>query len=380
MQLAEYFDEVILILRDDEVVETKFPDNVNIHSISYGNYNTGKTLRRNFFSVISVYTRDFFLGGISSFNIRAMKFNFSSLLRSYYLAKEIEKIEEIKTADLIYTFWFDNWATVLAILKKQNKISDFCSLAHGYDVFEERQIKTQRIEYRWFQLKYIKKVISISQAGKKYLINRYKEYSAKIDCEYLQIHGFSESVIGNSQEYTIVSCANFNPVKRLELIPKLLEKFNSNIKWVHIGEVNENDKQAQSFFHNIEILKSANPNVSVYLLGKLSNKEVNEYYQSNAIAALISVSESEGLPVSMMEAISAGIPIISTNVGGCSEIVNEKTGILINEKIDFNETAYRIEKFLLTKATDKIFREGCKLFWEDNFSINKSKFLGKFNL
>ena len=52
-------------------------------------------------------------------------------------------------------------------------------------------------------------------------------------------------------------------------------------------------------------------------------------------------SLSEGIPVSIMEAISFGIPIIATNVGGNAEIVNDETGVLIPVNIDqaaFNET------------------------------------------
>lgn len=53
------------------------------------------------------------------------------------------------------------------------------------------------------------------------------------------------------------------------------------------------------------------------------------------------MSLSEGIPVSIMEAISFGIPIIATNVGGNAEIVNDETGVLIPVNIDqaaFNET------------------------------------------
>ena len=51
------------------------------------------------------------------------------------------------------------------------------------------------------------------------------------------------------------------------------------------------------------------------------------------IDIFINLSTTEGLPVSIMEAMSYGIPVIATNVGGTSEIVDNESGILID--IDF---------------------------------------------
>ena len=55
-----------------------------------------------------------------------------------------------------------------------------------------------------------------------------------------------------------------------------------------------------------------------------------ENYLSDADIYVAS-SIFEGLPLSMLEAMSAGLPIVSTNVGGVHDIVeNEKNGILID--------------------------------------------------
>ena len=40
----------------------------------------------------------------------------------------------------------------------------------------------------------------------------------------------------------------------------------------------------------------------------------------------LTVSANEGIPVSIMEAQSFGIPVIATDVGGISEIVNNVNG------------------------------------------------------
>jgi len=48
----------------------------------------------------------------------------------------------------------------------------------------------------------------------------------------------------------------------------------------------------------------------------------------------MNLSETEGIPVSIMEAQSAGVPILATNLGGTSEIVNNENGFLVEK--DFN--------------------------------------------
>lgn len=60
----------------------------------------------------------------------------------------------------------------------------------------------------------------------------------------------------------------------------------------------------------------------------------------------INVSSSEGLPVSIMEACSFGIPIIATNVGGTAEIVQAGVnGILLKEQFETEVLKQAILRF-----------------------------------
>ena len=65
------------------------------------------------------------------------------------------------------------------------------------------------------------------------------------------------------------------------------------------------------------------------LAGQLENRDVLSFYERHHVDALLSLSLSEGLPVSMMEAQSYGIPVVACAVQGVPEIVNEDTGILV---------------------------------------------------
>jgi glycosyltransferase involved in cell wall biosynthesis len=66
----------------------------------------------------------------------------------------------------------------------------------------------------------------------------------------------------------------------------------------------------------------------IILKGWLSHDRVDEVYKTSDI--LVLPSYAEGLPMSILEAISYGLPIVSTDVGGISEAVEEgKNGYLI---------------------------------------------------
>ena len=87
----------------------------------------------------------------------------------------------------------------------------------------------------------------------------------------------------------------------------------------------------------------------------------------------INVSEYEGIPVSIMEAISAGIPVIATDVGGTSEIIDEKFGKLIPKDFKVEYLAEIITKFHFKSFEEKNeMRNSARLFWNEKFNAEKN--------
>ena len=91
------------------------------------------------------------------------------------------------------------------------------------------------------------------------------------------------------------------------------------------------------------------------------------------IDLFLNVSESEGIPVSIMEAISAGIPVIATDVGGTSEIVNDSFGTLIPKYFLINDLAKIIFQFNRKREEQKKqMKTNAKKFWSENFDAMKN--------
>ena len=300
--------------------------------------------------------------------------NFSFLRQSEYLSNFLIKTlnKEYNHLNFKYiSFWMDGYSNQLSLLKKSKKIKYAYSFAHGRDLFEWREPNTGKLPFKKFQLQYLNKVFSISNTGTEYLKNRYPRYRDKISTSYLGSYNLGISEFKKENVFTIVSCATIRDVKRIYLIAEALCLSSRKIKWIHIGNQNLNNTTDPS----IPIYKSAieklklNDNVEFVATNAMTNEEVYELYKKTSINLFVSVSETEGLPVSMMEAISFGIPLMGTDVGGCKEIITNETGVLLPENISAEQLVQEFEKFEDSELNSVEFRERVRTFWAKNFNI-----------
>ena len=91
------------------------------------------------------------------------------------------------------------------------------------------------------------------------------------------------------------------------------------------------------------------------------------------IDLFINVSETEGIPVSIMEAMSFGIPCIATNVGGNPEIVNATNGFLISANPSVEEIKKVLIDFMQLNTEKHIeLRRNARKTWEQNFNAESN--------
>lgn len=81
--------------------------------------------------------------------------------------------------------------------------------------------------------------------------------------------------------------------------------------------------------------------------------------------------EKEGIPVVLMEAMSYGIPVISTNTGGIPELLAGEAGIIIEER-NAKQLADSLEKIIQNKELVKeVGRRGYRKV-EEGFNLDKN--------
>ncbi|QQZ07862.1 glycosyltransferase family 4 protein [Heyndrickxia vini] len=105
----------------------------------------------------------------------------------------------------------------------------------------------------------------------------------------------------------------------------------------------------------------------VTFLGK--RDDVPEILANSQIFILL--SKWEGLPLSIIEAMRSGLPVIASNVGGVSELVqNGKSGFLI-EKGDKEGLLEKITQLIDQPMLRKQFGQSGRMIYIENFTIER---------
>lgn len=309
----------------------------------------------------------------SQFLLHLLKEVYPAEVNFQILKNRIEK-KYLNDQVCVLSTWFDSNAYAVARLKRKYPQIMAVSYAHAFEVNPERGpfIALSLNDYKHT---FLDKVYFISKNVLKSYLKELgyidSKFINKIEVHYLgTCNGNANNEKMKSDSFNLLSCSGMSSVKRIDLILDMLEQWSlCPITWTHIG--------FGSLWAEIErrskMIESVNPNVKIKLLGKLSNREVHEFYKKNPVDLFINVSKSEGLPVSIMEAISYGIPVIATNVGGTSEIVNDKTGFLISSNPNINEIEKIIKNYIkFSEEKKELLRKSAKAFWSENFNSDKN--------
>lgn len=275
--------------------------------------------------------------GYRGINLKSVRYVTRELMRdalkATYLMPPIKKIfsQYQNLPVTAYTYWKGPATAALCYAKKQGLLTSCATRCHGGDLYYD----ILPFPYRPFDKFLAAKcdlVMPVSQSG----------------ADHLLAHGFSkdqllvarlgvekhQNISPSSTDgiLRIASCSNLIPVKRIKLLCQALSHLSHPFHWVHFGD-GEQRSEVEKYVENFPAQSSAT------LYGRIANHEVLSYYQRNPVDVFVNVSSSEGVPVSIMEALMAGIPCIASDVGGISELVDSCCGQLLASDLDHNDLA-----------------------------------------
>lgn len=289
------------------------------------------------------------------------KTRFTDWIKAYFTinnllnSKEIKQISKELTHQDVFYFYWGKWSNLLAYFWKDR--CHFVSRFHGEgDLWEE--IHKGYVPLRKEVVKSLDAAVFISHKGETYFKQRYPDCKTQVfplgsnDIDYCKKK--------SSDLVRVISCSTVSELKRVTLIyESLLTMKNVKIEWTHIGD----GPLMGTLKQMVEVNK--NSSVKVILTGALNHEDVLDYYTKHGFDVFINLSTNEGVPVSIMEAISCDIPVVATNVGGNSEIVTEETGLLVSANPTPNEVAEAI-----SKVTQNSFEP--RIFWENHYDAAKN--------
>lgn len=383
--LSSAFDKVVIIPRSlpskIERIDRNLPKNVQINtSLLLKNETSTDIISSYFHAILSAVTSRYFyaeiyknpwtIGNLTAFK-RVVGYLSGALKTRDWVLEYAQQNSTVLSNTVFYTYWLDSATTGVGIAKKEYTEINLVSRAHGGDLYEERH-DPPYFPYRYETLSLLNRLYLISEHGCNYLTKRYPKFQGKFELARLGVEepGFSTKSSSDGI-FRIVSCSYIVPVKRIDLLiyglKELCQKHPKELfEWVHIGygSIEEQIK---------EIAKNNLPtNISSIFLGSIPNADVISFYQNNQVDAFINVSASEGIPVSIMEAQSCGIPVIGTAVGGTPEIISKDVGILLSENPTPQEIADAIWELKNDSGRLDILRENSKSNWDEKYNAKRN--------
>lgn len=246
---------------------------------------------------------------------------FRNFFRVYnILRKQKPDVVHYHLNTLLYGFW----PALFLKLKSIHTLHSVAQLSIGF--------KGQKAINRWFYK--TNRIIPVALS---------KECSTSIETVY----GIKNSaiVLNGVPHYETTSKSS-----EASLFISNLRKTPEHVVYVHVARYNLGVKNQQVLFKLFKKMALENQAVSLVVIGRdFPEIEIPNVYvvgeSKNPIAyvasadAMILSSLNEGIPMSVLEAFSCGIPVLSTPAGGMNDLLkNEKMGLLSQ---DFSEENFQ---------------------------------------
>lgn len=374
--LSKKFNKVTIITGEKNTNAELFnlPRNVTFHIVNR-EYRKYRSVLVSLIKIFSLKTLKELLFAVRGLN---QKINFDLIKRIfiYYVVSErninwIKKnIKKDNEQIIFYSYWLSVNAYTLINLKKIGFTNVLVSRAHGFDAFIDRGYLPFRRELysELDEIYFVSK--NAMDSFKENILVKNKEklaslYNFNLGVEKEDMDLLNPNKNKNEPFFHIVSCSSLINLKRIDLIIeslKLLEGYQ--IKWTHFG-----DGPLKNIYNKMICEVFGDSTISIELKGRVENSQLLKYYQSVHVDLFMNSSDYEGVPVSIMEALSYGIPVIARDVGGNNEIVYSYiNGIIIEDPLPEN-FAKAIKYFInLDDSVMEDYKKNAYLIWLDKYN------------
>lgn len=362
--------ESISVHRFENVLSPSKDEDINLLELKHSNIRVRELVRKNISLLIQAFWIEMVRSGTPIFYINNLK-RFLNLWIGWLQQAEAWELA-LKGFNpketVIYSYWYENQAMPLTILRAQGKLPFYwVSRAHGWDV-DKRQRKEAIIPFRHWMLKNPPdQLASISQFGSQIFK---KDYATNSIVHRLGTLDMDLAKKNDTAFLKIVAISSLIELKRVDLILSSLQKVNANCFITIYGDGPSRQK-----------LKAMNmpKNIKVIFKGHMAHSKMLHEIQAEGYDLMLHTSKLEGIPVSIMECMSMGIPAMACDTGGVAELVNNENGWLLPVKINSEELADKLDYLALNKEILDAKRISARAKWEKDYqaSVNFPRFINE---
>jgi glycosyltransferase involved in cell wall biosynthesis len=244
----------------------------------------------------------------------------------------------------LHAYWLSGVSTV-ALIASQVAGVDWSFTAHSGDIFLENNLIAEKLELAAFGR-------VISEVGRLGIIRR----SGNATFHRLEVIRLGvvvpqqprESKMNGSRTIRFLCPALFYYFKdHMSLLKALRNVVNAGLD-CHCTLAGNGPLRAsiKRTIHKLDL------EATVTMAGMIPHQELLQQFQMGAYDAVIIASRDlEGIPVSLVEAMAAGVPCIATRVGGIPELIDNQCGILVSER-----SPQELAEAIITLASDPALR------------------------
>lgn len=312
--------------------------------------------------------------------IRDGKFTVKNALKLFWFSVNAATMElllddHIKTAGaentVVYSYWLSYDAAAVAQIKKKYPQIYTIARAHSYELQIERNSCNPYLMKRLI-CRNLDKIAFIAKDSENRFCSYYKEPLPNGCIAYLGSDEYGTGYVSRGMKdiLTVVTCSSIVPVKWLERMIDALNRWQgSPLHWIHIGD-GANGEQIRCLAKE---KLSKNPCVTYEFVGYMDNRQVHEFLRREDLDVFVNCSKAEGVPVSIMEAMSVGLPVIAPRMFGIPELVRDGCGLLF-EQNDGYENLLNTLKIFAEKSKDEREKMGISAYnqWENAFCLQKN--------
>jgi glycosyltransferase involved in cell wall biosynthesis len=268
---------------------------------------------------------------------------------------------------IFYSYWQSAQVFGISMVKRRQPQLLLVTRAHRGDLYEDTH-KPNYLPFRRSTHRGLNRLFAISEQAKHYVSEKYPWCRDRTEVSRLGIE--DKNFINSASTdgiFRLLTCAGIVPRKRIDLFFRGLRIFaeqnpNISLEWQHYGG-GEGEEQLKKIIDEKPVA-----NLNAKLHGQVVNTRVLGHFQSQPVDVFASVSASEGIPVSIMEAISYGVPAIATDVGGTAEIVSDENGVLLDANPSPEQIAAAIGSVWQASQQGNELRQGARRAWERDFN------------
>lgn len=269
-----------------------------------------------------------------------------------YLYKRMQKTHG--TPDLIYSHYLLNSYAALRLKKKYNL--PLVAIEHWSEV--NKDVLKSYVKYSGDKVYSIAdKVIAVSDSLKS-MLNKHFHVDALV-VHNLVGEGFDYNPTSQRSTFNFVTVGSLFHVKGYDILIDAFAKIasvNNNFRLTIVGDGNQRPLLQQLITkHNLQSMVS--------LVGRKSRAEVADILLNSDV--YVSSSRNENFSVSVLEALSIGLPVVATICGGIRECINDSNGLLVpTENVDrLSDAMLKISQNISNYNRESIARD-----FENRFS------------